>query len=183
MLWWLAQVRAAGRVTGLHIALGNGLEQGLDQLNRLRAYELSADLLPGELQGGTRVLVQSRQVASRWHLDSRFDNRGSALTGRHRLNLSLGVDSPLILNDDLRVSLATTVIDAPGRSQAVTLYYSLPYGPWTFALNASQLSYDAPIPQHSQRSNGSSSFQGVSAERVFWRNQYGMLSARACARH
>ncbi|MFF5864819.1 ShlB/FhaC/HecB family hemolysin secretion/activation protein [Pseudomonas sp. NPDC012596] len=155
------------------------LEQGLDQLNRLRAYELNAELLPGEMQGGTRVLVQSRQVASRWHLDSRFDNRGSALTGRHRLNLSLGVDSPLGLNDDLRVSLATTAIDAPGRSQGVTLYYSVPYGPWTFALNASQLSYDAPIPQYSQRSNGSSSFQGISAERLLWRNQRGMLSASA----
>lgn len=61
------------------------LEQGLDQLNRLRAFELSADLLPGELQGGTRVLLQGSQVAPRWHLDSRFDNRGSELTGRHRM--------------------------------------------------------------------------------------------------
>ncbi len=36
------------------------LEQGLDQLNRLRAYNLAADLLPGQLQGGTRVVVQPR---------------------------------------------------------------------------------------------------------------------------
>lgn len=155
------------------------LEQGLDQLNRLRAYELSADLLPGEMQGGTRVLLQSRQVDSRWHLDSRFDNRGSPLTGRYRLNLTLGVDSPLGLNDDLRLSLATTVIDAPGRSQGVSAYYSIPYGPWTFTLNASQLSYNAPLPQSVQRSSGSSQYQGVSVERMLWRNQHGMLSASA----
>lgn len=155
------------------------LEQGLDQLNRLRAYELSADLLPGEMQGGTRVLLQSRQVDSRWHLDSRFDNRGSPLTGRNRLNLTLGVDSPLGLNDDLRLSLATTVIDTPGRSQGVSAYYSIPYGPWTFTLNASQLSYNAPLPQSAQRSSGSSQYQGVSVERMLWRNQHGMLSASA----
>jgi hemolysin activation/secretion protein len=38
------------------------LEQGLDQLNRLRAYELGATLLPGELQGGTRVVVQPARL-------------------------------------------------------------------------------------------------------------------------
>lgn len=122
------------------------LEQGLDQLNRLRAYELGATLLPGELQGGTRVVVQPGKVASRWHLDSRFDNRGSELTGRHRVNLGIGLDSPLGLNDELRLSLARTVLDTPGQSQGISLYYSIPYGAWTFALSASQLSYQAPSP-------------------------------------
>ncbi|MEB6591687.1 ShlB/FhaC/HecB family hemolysin secretion/activation protein [Pseudomonas asiatica] len=153
------------------------LEQGLDQLNRLRAYDLAADLLPGELQGGTRVVVQPRKVASRWHLDSRFDNRGSDLTGRHRLNLGLGLDSPLGLNDDLRLSLTSTVLDAPGQSRGVSLYYSVPYGAWTFALSASQLRYQAPLPHSDKAASGSSRYQGLSIERVLWRNQQGMLSA------
>lgn len=113
------------------------LEQGLDQLNRLRAYDLNADLLPGEIQSGTRVVIQPRRTGSRWHLDSRLDNRGSDLTGRHRLNLGLGLDSPLGLNDDLRLGVASTVFDAPGQSQGVNLYYSVPYGPWSLAVNAS----------------------------------------------
>lgn len=153
------------------------LEQGLDQLNRLRAYDLTMDLLPGELQGGTRVMVQPQKVGSRWHLDSRLDNRGSELTGRHRLNLSLGLDSPLGLNDDLRVSVLSNIFHAPGQTQGITLYYSVPYGPWTFALNASQLAYDAPLPHSRQTSEGSSSYQGLSVERVLWRNQQGLLSA------
>ncbi|WP_176514738.1 ShlB/FhaC/HecB family hemolysin secretion/activation protein [Pseudomonas faucium] len=155
------------------------LEQGLDQLNRLRAFELSADLLPGELQGGTRVLLQGQQLAPRWHLDSRLDNRGSALTGRHRMALGLGIDSPFGDNGDLRLTLASTVLDAPGRSQGITLYYNIPYGPWNFTLNASQLRYDAPIPEGRHHSSGNSSYQGVSAERLLWRNQHGMLSASA----
>ncbi|PYB72631.1 ShlB/FhaC/HecB family hemolysin secretion/activation protein [Pseudomonas sp. LB-090624] len=153
------------------------LEQGLDQLNRLRAYDLSADLSPGELQGGTRVVLQPRKVASRWHLDSRLDNRGSDLTGRHRLTLGLGLDSPLSLNDDLRLSLTSTVFDAPGQSQGLSLYYSIPYGAWTFALSASQLRYQAPLPHSDKAADGTSSYQGLSVERVLWRNQQGMLSA------
>ncbi|MGF6392651.1 ShlB/FhaC/HecB family hemolysin secretion/activation protein [Pseudomonas plecoglossicida] len=153
------------------------LEQGLDQLNRLRAYEVSADLLPGELQGGTRVLLQGTQVARRWHLDSRVDNRGSDLTGRHRMNLGIGVDSPFGLNGDLRLSLARSVADAPGLSQGMTFYYNIPHGPWSFSLNASQLRYTAPIAQGLYRVSGDSSYLGVSAERLLWRNQHGMLSA------
>lgn len=155
------------------------LEQGLDQLNRLRAYDLNADLLPGELQSGTRVIIQPRRTSSRWHLDSRLDNRGSDLTGRHRLNLGLGLDSPLGVNDDLRLGLVSTVFDAPGQSQGANLYYSVPYGPWSLALNASWMRYRAPLPQRRQVSSGESNLQGLSVERLLWRNNQGMLSALA----
>lgn len=94
------------------------LEQGLDQLNRLRAYDLQMALLPGEMQGGTRVVLEPRRVASRAHLDALLDNRGGELTGRHRLNLGIGLDSPLGLNGDLRLSLNSVVFDAPDRAKA-----------------------------------------------------------------
>ena len=153
------------------------LEQGLDQLNRLRAYDLGADLLPGTLPGATRVVVQPRKVASPWHLDNRFDNRGSDQTGRHRLTTGLGLDSPLGLNDDLRVSLSRTVFGAPGNSRGLTLYYSIPYGPWTIAMSASRLRYKAPLPGSHQVADGSSRYHSLSAERVLWRGPRGMLSA------
>ncbi|WP_156177509.1 ShlB/FhaC/HecB family hemolysin secretion/activation protein [Pseudomonas sp. CCOS 191] len=155
------------------------LEQGLDQLNRLRAYDLQMALLPGEMQGGTRVVLEPRRVASRAHLDALLDNRGGELTGRHRLNLGLGLDSPLGLNDDLRLSLSSVVFDAPGQSEGASLYYSIPHGRWTFSLNASQMRYRAPIPNTRYASSGRSEFYGVSAERVLWRNQQGMFSASA----
>ncbi|QXI37491.1 ShlB/FhaC/HecB family hemolysin secretion/activation protein [Pseudomonas xantholysinigenes] len=159
------------------------LEQGLDQLNRLRAYDLGIELLPGTQLGGTRVIVEPRRVSAPWHLDARFDNRGSALTGRHRLSLGLGLDSPLGLNDDLRLSLVSTVFDAPGRSQGASLYYGLPYGPWTFSLNASQMRYHAPLAQTRFTSSGQSELFALGSERVLWRNQRGMLSASARVEH
>ncbi|MGE7991818.1 ShlB/FhaC/HecB family hemolysin secretion/activation protein [Pseudomonas sp. NPDC089554] len=154
------------------------LEQGLDQLNRLRAFDLGVKLLPGEAPGGTQVVLASQRPATaRWHLDSRLDNRGSDLTGRHRLTLGLGLDSPLGLNDELRLSRVFPVLDAPGRMFGSNLYYSLPYGLWTFALNASQLAYRAPLPGGRQSSSGSSQLAGVSIERLLWRNAQGLVSS------
>ncbi|MCU7240527.1 ShlB/FhaC/HecB family hemolysin secretion/activation protein [Pseudomonas peradeniyensis] len=155
------------------------LEQGLDQLNRLRAYDLEMALLPGELRGGTRVVIEPRRVASPVHLNALLDNRGGELTGRHRLNLGLGLDSPLGLNDDLRLSLSSVVFGAPGQSEGSSLYYSLPHGRWTFTLNASRMRYRAPIPNTRHASSGRSEFFGLGAERVLWRNHQGMLSASA----
>lgn len=155
------------------------LEQGLDQLNRLRAFDLEMALLPGELQGGTRVVIEPQRVSSRRHLDARIDNRGGEMTGRHRLNLGLGLDSPLGLNDDLRLSFNQTIFQAPGQTEGLSLYYSLPHGPWTFSLNASQMRYSAPIPRIRYTSNGESEFFGLGVERVLWRNRQGMLSTSA----
>lgn len=152
------------------------LEQGLDQLNRLRAYDLTADLIPGQGRGATQIAITPHKVGRRVHLEGRFDNRGSELTGRHRLNLGLGVDSPLGLNDDLRLSLSSTVLQPPGQSQGVSLYYNIPYGPWSFTLSSSQLSYRSPLPA-GQSASGGSRFNALGAERVLWRSQQGMLSA------
>nr|WP_225935541.1 ShlB/FhaC/HecB family hemolysin secretion/activation protein [Pseudomonas muyukensis] len=155
------------------------LEQGLDQLNRLRAYELGIELLPGEQPGGTRVVLTPYRVTSRWHLDARLDNHGSALTGRHRLSLGLGLDSPLGLNDELRLSILASGVATPGQSMGASLHYSLPHGPWSFSLNASQMRYRAPVPQTRLTSSGHSEVFAFGSERMLWRNQHSLLSASA----
>ncbi|SPO68378.1 ShlB/FhaC/HecB family hemolysin secretion/activation protein [Pseudomonas sp. JV241A] len=153
------------------------LEQGMDQLNRLRAFELGADLMPGELEGGTRIVITSRQVNPRWRLGSTYDNRGSELTGRDRVGASLTLDSPLQLNDYTQLSVTSTLGSGPRYSRGYGLYYSIPYGPWTYALNLNQLHYQAQLPGRRVRSSGQSDFYGLSLERNLWRNQYGLLSA------
>lgn len=155
------------------------LEQGLDQLNRLRAYDLGVDLLPGERLGGTRVLIQPQRIDSRWHLDSRYDNRGSESSGQHRFNLSLGLDSPLGLNDYLHLSFNTSLAEptGPRRGQGHGLFYNIPYGPWTFSLSASEQGYRFRLPPTRLISSGQSTFHGLGIERLLWRNQRGMLSA------
>ncbi|AIR87928.1 hypothetical protein LK03_01150 [Pseudomonas cremoricolorata] len=156
------------------------LEQGLDQLNRLRAFELGSDLLPGELEGGTRVVVKTLRREVPWHLDVHLENRGSDASSRHQLGVGLGVDSPFGLNGDLRLNLHSTVFNALGQAEMTSLSYSVPYGPWRFALGASQGSTVSPqvngwgldIGTH-----GTSQTVLFTAERTLWRNQRGLLSA------
>lgn len=153
------------------------LEQGLD-LNRLRAFDLGLDLLPGEAAGGTQVLVRSQRPAtSRWHLESRLDNRGSDLSGRHRLTLGLGLDSPLGLNDQLSLSLLSPVFNAPGHMRAGNLSYGVPYGPWSLSVSASQVTYRTPLPGSRLSGSGTTQLLGTHIERVLWRNAQGMFSS------
>lgn len=168
--------------------LGNPLrlsevEQGLDQLNRLKAFDLGVDLLPGSSAGATRVVVVPRQVTRRWHLGSSFDNRGSQTTGRERLNLSFGLDSPLQLNDFLQLSTHTTLQTGPSYSRGHGLYYTIPYGAWTYALSFNQVHYQAALPGRDLRSNGRSDFCSLGLERSLWRNQQGLLSASLRLEH
>ena len=152
------------------------LEQGLDQLNRLQAFTLSADLLPGDLPGGTRLVLQPQQVGKRWHLSGTLDNRASETVGRHRLGLRFGLDSPAHLNDALSVALSTALPGTGAQSQAVALHYSVPYGPWTLGAMASRITYHA-TPRTPGRPEGESRFQGLSVNRMLWRNQQGLLGA------
>ena len=86
------------------------LEQGLDQLNRLRSVDLTADIAPGSQPGASRIILRSRTTGhSRWALNAGIDNLGSASTGRDRDTLSLSLDSPLELNDLLSLSASDTL--------------------------------------------------------------------------
>ncbi len=152
------------------------LEQGLDQLNRLPAFTLSADLLPGDLPGGTRLVLQPQQVGTRWHVSGTLDNRASETVGRHRLGLKVGVDSPAHLNDALSIALSTALPGTGGQSQALAMHYSVPYGPWTLGVMASRITYRS-TPQTPGRPTGESRFQGLNVNRMLWRNQRGLLGA------
>lgn len=58
------------------------LEQGLDQLNRLRSVDLGADIAPGSQPGATRIILRPRSAGQpRVALGAALDNLGSASTG------------------------------------------------------------------------------------------------------
>lgn len=57
------------------------LEQGLDQLNRLRSVDMTADIVPGSRQGASRIILRAAASAAHWSLDLGLDNTGNAGTG------------------------------------------------------------------------------------------------------
>ena len=158
------------------------LEQGLDQINRLKAFSVSADLLPGERPGATRLVIQPDKLGKRWHATVRLDNRASETTGRHRATLGLALDSPLALNDYLGLSFNTLLPDAKGHSQGAGLYYNVPYGPWSLALALHRIDYRAS-PDLPARPSGDSRFESLGVSRMLWRNDKGLLAASARLDH
>ncbi|MCY1392936.1 Hemolysin transporter protein ShlB precursor [compost metagenome] len=155
------------------------LEQGLDQLNRLRTFDLSADIEPGQLSGGSRIVIRPRSRPQRWSLGATLDNRGGLQTGRNRGTVSLSLDSPLQLNDYVRVSASRTLSQGPAYSRSAGLHYSIPYGPWTLGLSANRLEYTGSIPGTRFQTSGNSTFYSLDIERALWRDQRTLLSASA----
>ncbi|WPC04752.1 ShlB/FhaC/HecB family hemolysin secretion/activation protein [Pseudomonas benzenivorans] len=161
------------------------LEQGLDQLNRLRAFDLTADIAPGSLPGGSRIIIRPRALVKRWGLELGLDNLGSASTGRDRTTLSLGLDSPLGLNDYLNLSLSDTLNGDARFSRSQSLYYGVPYGYWSLALFASRAEYWAPVrlSQRTVDSEGRTDQLSLRLDRVLWRGQRHQLSGNLQLAH
>ncbi len=152
------------------------LEQGLDQLNRLRTFDLTADIEPGQLSGGSRIIIRPRSRPQRWTLGATLDNRGGVQTGRNRTGISLSLDSPLQLNDYIRASASRTLSQGTAYSRSTGLQYSIPFGPWTFGLNANRVEYVSSVPGTRFQSTGNSTFYGLNLERALWRDQRTLLS-------
>ncbi|AZE57192.1 Channel-forming transporter/cytolysins activator of TpsB family [Pseudomonas synxantha] len=155
------------------------LEQGLDQLNRLRSVDLTADIAPGSQAGASRIILRSRSSASRWALGLGLDNLGSAGTGRDRNALSLNLDSPLQLGDSLNLSFSDTLNHGPRYSRSTSLFYSIPYGYWTYSLFASHAEYRSPfkLSRTTLYNSGRTDQVSLRSDRVLWRDQGHQLSA------
>lgn len=162
------------------------LEQGLDQLNRLRSIDLTADIAPGSQPGASRIILRSRTAGqSRWALGLGMDNLGSASTGRDRDTVSLSFDSPLQLNDLLSLSASDTLNQGDRYSRNASLYYVIPYGYWTYSAFASHAEYRAPfkLPSATLYSTGITDQLSLRADRVLWRDQSRQLSANLQLAH
>jgi hemolysin activation/secretion protein len=99
----MAFPQAAGRILNLR-----DLEQGLDQLNRLRSRALTIDILPGSREGFSRVEL----IATDHHLPVSLslgaDNSGQKSTGSRQMNAQLTVDNPFRLADQWMLSAVGT---------------------------------------------------------------------------
>lgn len=154
------------------------LERGLEQLNRLRGFDLTADIEPGDQLGGSRIVLRPLSRPARWTLGASINNAGKADIGRHQLQASASLDSPLQLNDFIHVSAQQTLADAGAMSRSAGLYYAIPYHAWTFNATASQSHYRLPLPQTQggHDSHGSSTLLGVGLERSLWRDSQRIVS-------
>jgi hemolysin activation/secretion protein len=159
------------------------LEQLLDQLNRLPSLQAELNLLPGEVPGESRVkLVGQRQKA--WRLGASRNNEGLPETGEQQWGLGFEWDSPLGLADQLVLrGTGDTISDSHRQSDSQSLFYSLPYGWWTFNYsynqNSSRSRFEAAGFEFQQ--SGDSQTQQLRGERVLARDQVSKTAASVAA--
>lgn len=154
------------------------LEQGLDQLNRLRSIDVEAQIAPGDLPGGSRIILAARSHLSPWGARVTYGNGGDRFSGRHGASLVLSRDNPLQLNDALQVSLFGTFGNTPNYNRALGLYYSVPYGPWTLGASLARSQQVAFTPVGRHRNTYLTDSRGLSLGRTLWRNQTTLLGAQ-----
>ena len=126
------------------------IEQGLDQLNRLRANNATIELEAGR-QPGASVLSVARNKSKQIYADLGFDNLGSSLIGKYQSRIDLGAEDILALNEQWQFSYQRSMARNPLYFRAIpdsNTYsgrFSIPYGYWTFAIDALSSDYDARI--------------------------------------
>jgi hemolysin activation/secretion protein len=168
--------KTASVATAFPDAVGNflnlrDLEQGLDQINRLRSNSATIDIVPGDGPGASEVLINNI-VDPRWQLGFGADNSGTRATGLNQYSASLAYDNALRLNDYINISLRRSGSDRE-YSTSGSLYASLPYGYWTFATMLSNFNYSSLVygEVRTFETSGSSQSHGFTADRVVYRDR------------
>jgi len=161
------------------------LEQWVDQLARLPSRQPQLELIPGQSVGGSRVALKGERHTP-WRVSANRNNHGDASTGRQQAGVGLEWDSPLGLADQLSLRANRDVVSDHWRhSASQSLFYSLPYGWWTFDFSHSQSLYRTRNEQagFAFALSGDTSSQQLRAERVLHRDHLGKTAVNVGLSH
>ena len=124
---WLTDI---GTLAAFPIAVGDtlnlrDLEQGVDQINRLRRNQAELQILPGETPGGSVVALNNR-FGDRYRINAGFDNHGSKATGTTRTRLGLEFDNPIGFQESLSLNYVGSLdANALLASAAIPIGYNI----------------------------------------------------------
>lgn len=117
------------------------LEQLVDQINRLPSRQAQMELVPGKDVGGSRVQLKGER-SKPWRVSASRDNNGDSTSGEQQAGVGLDWDSPLGLADQFGLRYGQDVVSDHWRhSDNQSLWYSVPYGWWTFNYSYSRNYY------------------------------------------
>ena len=122
------------------------LEQGLEQMKRVPSQDIDMDLVPGDQPGDTDVVIK-RRLTRPWRVFVSADDAGNDATGKYQGTLTLAADNLFGINDLFNATYGRDVSGSSVESglRANSLYYSWPYGYWTFSLGLSESTYNKTI--------------------------------------
>lgn len=148
------------------------IEQGMEQINRLRQQPVQIEILPGS-QPGYSVVNLTAKPEFPVMLGLGFDNSGQKSTGTGQINGSLTGNNLLGLADQWFVTGARSSDFANDHdARSVQAGVSLPYGYWLVDYNYSYSDYLSTIDNQGfdWRSTGDSQTHRFNVSRVLFRN-------------
>lgn len=133
-LWW-----AMPSKWEKHLRLPE-IEQGMDQIGRVRSANTTMKIWPGEEPGSSHVQVIS-EVENEYRGEIEYNNDGNDDTGRQQFRFGFEADNLIGINDTTSINLITT-----SNTNALTWAGSFPYRYWTFNLSHSYSEYLSILP-------------------------------------
>ncbi|NVJ92870.1 MAG: ShlB/FhaC/HecB family hemolysin secretion/activation protein, partial [Methylocystaceae bacterium] len=149
------------------------IEQGLDQLNRLKSNNAQMTLEPGSTQGASSVKI-TNETSKPWHFATGYDNSGQISTGVQQWTGNVEIDDILGVNDYLSFNWSKdTKSGEPQQSRSLSGYWSIPFGYLTLSGSHSFYTYASKVnaTTASYISSGYSRTQKVELDAVIHRNQ------------
>jgi hemolysin activation/secretion protein len=155
------------------------IEQGLDQLNRLASSAATMQLVPGDKQSGTKVVITNKPVKPN-RATLGFDNSGQNSTGKNKGLASLERDNLLGLGEawSFNYNEDTAAHNGEKGSEVYAGNFSLPFGYWTLSENASHSEYLQTIVGTNEtfQASGQTDSSQTRLDRVIYRNQDSKVS-------
>lgn len=111
------------------------LEQGVEQINRLRRNKAEMQILPGSTPGSS-IVALNNQAGDRFWTNLSIDNYGSNQTGLVRTNLSVEADNLLGLQEIVSISYSGSL-----DTNALVASAAIPFGYNTFSYTGSMSEY------------------------------------------
>lgn len=115
------------------------LEQGVEQINRMRRNKAELQILPGSSPGGS-VIGLNNKVGDRLWFSAGIDNYGSQQTGLNRTRLGVEADNLLGFQEILSFNYSGS-----RETNALVASASVPFGYNTFSYTASVSEYQSLI--------------------------------------
>lgn len=133
-LWW-----AMPSKWEKHLRLPE-IEQGMDQIGRVRSANTTMKIWPGEEPGSSHVQIMST-VDNEYRGEIEYNNDGNDDTGRQQFRFGFEADNLIGINDTTSINLITS-----SNTNALTWAGSFPYRYWTFNLSHSYSEYLSMLP-------------------------------------
>lgn len=171
------------------------IEMGLENLKRVPTVEADIKVAPADKANESDLIVTWAQKTLPLRGNITLDDTGGRSTGKYQGGATLSIDNPFTLNDlfyigygrDVQGYDTVTTTDENnnptgtehGKTHNWNLHYSLPYGYWQVAFNASGYNYNQAVAGANQtyHYSGHSRTQDLKLSRMMYRDAHRKTTA------